>query len=83
MEGMGEESRQTLCRDIYLAWPITTVSLVANTYCMMDGLSSRPPWAPGSSLEAHVNRAINDRPVPTAGCHLLSVVQAATTTERL
>jgi len=50
---------------------------------MMDGLSSRPPWAPGSSLEAHVNRAINDRPVPTAGCHLLSVVQAATTTERL
>jgi len=31
---------ETLCHDIYLAWPITTVSLAANTYCMMDGHSS-------------------------------------------
>jgi len=30
-----------------------------------------------------VNRAIDDRPAHTAGGHLLSVVQAATNTERL
>jgi len=30
-----------------------------------------------------VNRAIGDRPAHTAGGHLLSVVQAATNTERL
>jgi len=37
-------------------------------------------WAPESSLVAHVNRAINGRPEHAAGCHLLSVVQAATNT---
>jgi len=30
-----------------------------------------------------MNRAIDDRPVHTAGGYLLSVVQAATNTERL
>ena len=41
------------------------------------------PWAPKSNLAVRVNRAIDDRPAPTAGGHLLSVVQAATNTERL
>ena len=49
---------------------------------MMDDLSSRAPCAvgPGSNLAAHVNRAINDQPVHTAGRHSLLVVQAATNT---
>jgi len=33
----GIGSGETLCHDIYPAQPITTVSLAANTYCMMDG----------------------------------------------
>jgi len=33
----GIGSGETLCHDIYPAKPITTVSLAANTYCMMDG----------------------------------------------
>jgi len=32
----GIESGETLCHDIYPARPITTVSLVTNTYCMLD-----------------------------------------------
>ena len=36
----GIGSGQTLCHDIYPAWPITTVSMAANTYCMMDGHNS-------------------------------------------
>ena len=45
-------------------------------YCMMNGLSCCAPHAvsPGSNSAASVNIAINDRPVHTAGCHLLSVV---------
>jgi len=39
----GIGSGETLCHDIYPARPITTVSLAANTYCMMDGLSSSTP----------------------------------------
>ena len=35
MGGIG--SGETLCHDIYPAKPTTTVSLAANTYCMMDG----------------------------------------------
>ena len=38
-----EGSRDTLCNDIFTlltAQPITTVSLAANTYCMIDGLRS-------------------------------------------
>jgi len=53
---------------------------------MMDHHSSRAPRAvgpAGSNLAARVNRPINDRPGHTAGRHLLSVVQAATNTERL
>ena len=41
---MGEGIGETMCH-IYTAWPITTVSLAANTYCMVDGLSSRAPCA--------------------------------------
>jgi len=65
--------------------PITTVSLAANTYCMMDGLSfcSSRPWATGSNLAVCVNRAIDDRAAHAAGCHLLSVVQAATNTDNI
>ena len=36
----GIGSGETLCHDIYPARPITTISLAANAYCMMDGLSS-------------------------------------------
>jgi len=81
----GIGSGETLCHDIYPARPITTVSLAANTYCMMDGLSSSAPrtMGPGSNLAVYVNRAIDDRPAHTAGGHLLSVVHAATNTERL
>jgi len=79
----GIGSGETLCHDIYHARPITTVSLAANTYCMMDGHSSSAPWAPGSNLAVRVNRTIDDQPAHTAGGHLLSVVQAATNTERL
>jgi len=70
---------------IYLARPITTVSLAANTYCMMDGHSSSVPrtMGPGSNLAVRVNGAIDDRPLHTTGGHLLSVIQAATNTERL
>ena len=39
----GIGSGETLCHDIYPARPITTVSLAANTYCMMDGHSSSAP----------------------------------------
>ena len=81
----GIGSGETLCHDIYPARPITTVSLGANTYCMMDGHSSSAPRTmdPRSNLAMRYNRAIDDRPVHTAGGHLLSVVQAATNPERL
>jgi len=82
----GIGSGETLCHDNYPPWPITTVSLAANT-CMMDGYSSCAPHTvglTGSNLAAvRVNRAIDDWPAHTAGDHLLSVVQAATNTERL
>jgi len=50
--------------DIYPARPITTVSLAANTYCMMDGHSSCAPRTvgAGSNLAVRVNRAIDDQP---------------------
>ena len=73
----GIGSGETLCHGL----PITTVSLAANTYCMMDGHSSTAPLAPGFNLAVRVNRTDN-RPAHTAGSHLLSVVQGATTTER-
>jgi len=40
---MGEGRRETLCQDIYPARPITTVSVAANAYCTMDGLTSHAP----------------------------------------
>jgi len=55
---------------------------------MMDGQlaiahAHLAQWAPRSNLAVRVNRAIDDRPEHTAEGHLLSVVQAATNTERL
>ena len=73
----GIGSGQTLRHDIYPARPITTVSLAANTYCMMDALVLAP-WASKSNLATRVNRAINDRPAHAAGRYLLSSVQVAT-----
>jgi len=54
-KGGGFGSGETSCHDIYPARPITTVSLAANTYCMMDGHSlcadaHLARWAPGSNL---------------------------------
>ena len=81
--GIGSE--ETWCYDIYTARSITTVSLAANIYCMMDShsLYALALWAPGSNLAVRVNKAIDDRLAHTAGGHLLSVVQAATNTERV
>jgi len=81
-------SGETLCHDIYPARHITTVFLAANTYCMMDSHSLCAPRTVGPRVQFSgacevVNRAIDDQPVHTAGGHLLSVVQAATNTERL
>jgi len=36
---------------IYPAWPITTVSLAANIYCMMDGHSSSAPRTVGLRVQ--------------------------------
>jgi len=81
-KGIG--SGETLCHDIYLAWPITTVSLAANTYCIKwwtaIAHAHLAPWAPEYNLAVRVSRAIDDRPAHTAGGHLLSVLQAATNT---
>jgi len=78
----GIGSGETLCHDIYPARPIT-VSLAANTYCMMDGHSSSAPRTVALKVQFSsvcVNRAIDDWPAHTAGGHLLSVAQAATNT---
>jgi len=45
--GIGSE--ETLYHDIYPARPITTVSLAANTYCMMD--SSCTPRSVGPRVQ--------------------------------
>ena len=64
---------------------ITIVSLAANTYCMMDGHSSCAPRTVGPMVQ--ISGACEQShwwPARhTAGGHLLSVVQAATNTERL
>jgi len=67
---------------------MTTVSLATNTHRPTAwwtalAYAHLAPWAPGSNLAVRVNRAIDDRSAHTAGGHLLSVVQAATNTERL
>jgi len=47
----GIGSGETLCRHIYHARPITTVSLAANTYCMMDSHSSCAPRTVGPRVQ--------------------------------
>ena len=48
----GIRSGETLCHDIYpVRPPITTVSLVANAYCMMDGHSSCAPHTVGPRVQ--------------------------------
>jgi len=47
----GIRSGETLCHDIYPAWPITTVSLATNTYCTMDGHSSCAPRTVGPMVQ--------------------------------
>jgi len=44
-----------------------------------DGFGSRVPQAVGTTVQfsSACDRAINDRPEHTVGCHLLSVLQAA------
>ena len=83
----GIRSGETLCHDIYPARPMATVSLATNTYCMMDSHNSCAPRTVGLRVQfsgaVRVNGAVDDRPARTAGGHLLSVVQAATNTERL
>jgi len=49
-EGIG--SGETLCHDISPARPITTVSLAATTYCMMDGHSSSAPRTVGLMVQS-------------------------------
>jgi len=39
------------CCATFPAWPITTVSLAANTYCMMDSLSSNAPRTVGPKVQ--------------------------------
>jgi len=62
----GIGSGETLCHDIYPAWPITTVSLATNTYCIMACHSSCAPRTVGPRVQfsgaVRVNRAIDDRP---------------------
>jgi len=48
-EGIG--SGETLCLDIYPARPMTTVSVAANTYCMMDGLTLCAPRTVGHRVQ--------------------------------
>ena len=48
-EGIG--CGETLSHDIYPARPITTISLAANTYCMMDGHSSCTPHTVGPRVQ--------------------------------
>jgi len=47
----GIGSGESLCHDIYPARPITTLSLVANTHYMMDGLSSNAPRTVGPRVQ--------------------------------
>jgi len=44
-------SGETLCHDIYPARPITTISLAADTYCMMDGHSLCAPRTVGPRVQ--------------------------------
>jgi len=82
----GIGSGETLCHDIYPARPITNVSLAANTYCIMDGHSSCAPRSVGPSVQfsgACEQPLITGQRIQQEAICLLSVVQAATNTERL
>ena len=58
----GIGSGETLCHDIYPDRPITTVSLAANTYCMMDGFSSHASCAVGPKVQFSGACEQRDRP---------------------
>jgi len=79
------ESGETLCHNIFSDRPLTTGSLMANIYCMIHGQRYRriSRSQPRSNIAATVNSLINNWPLYTAGCHLLSLVQATTNAERL
>jgi len=47
----GIGSGETLCHDIYPVWLIITVSLEANTYCIMNGHSSGAPRTVGPRVQ--------------------------------
>jgi len=81
----GIGSGKTLCHNICPARPITTVSLATNSYCMMDGHNSCAPRTVGPKVQFSGACKQSHRRLArhTAGGHLLSVVQAATNTERL
>ena len=64
-------------------WPVFLWRLISTAWWMAIAHAHLTPWAPGSNLAVRVNRAIDNRQAHTAGGHLLSVVQAATNTERL
>ena len=78
----GIRSGETLCH-IYPARPITTVSLAANTYCIMDGHTSCAPRTVGPRVQfsGACEQSYWWPARHTAGGHLLSVVHAATNTE--
>ena len=64
-------------------WPVLFPMTLTNLLWTAIAHAHLAPWAPGSNLEVRVKRVIDDWPAHTAGGHLLSVVQAATNTERL
>jgi len=63
---------------------ITTVSMMANSHCLMDGLVlvCLAPLDPGPSLAVRANTVINGLPTDAVVRHLLSVVHAGIMTER-
>ena len=63
---------ETLCHDIYPARPITTVSVAANTICMMDGPSSLRTSEYAVSSPACTNKSPEpavERKPPEPGSH--------------
>jgi len=47
----GNGNGETLCHDIYPAWPIISVSMATNTYCMMDSHSLCAPFTVGPRVQ--------------------------------
>jgi len=62
---------------------ITTVSVMANTHCMMDGLVVACLTPPEPSLALHANRAINGLPIHAVRRHLYQWSKQELMTERL